>query len=52
WDVGVMQMKVGERATLTIPPEEGYGASGAGGVYPCFKTSHCENMHMLFCCAA
>ena len=27
-------MSVGERAKLTISPDYGYGASGAGGVYP------------------
>ena len=34
WDEGITQMKKGEKATLTIPPEMGYGASGAGGVIP------------------
>lgn len=34
WDDGVMQMKVGERSKLTIPPHEGYGEQGAGGVIP------------------
>jgi FKBP-type peptidyl-prolyl cis-trans isomerase len=34
WDQGVAGMKVGGRRTLTIPPEMGYGARGAGGVIP------------------
>lgn len=34
WDEGVMSMKVGGRRTLTIPPDLGYGARGAGGVIP------------------
>ena len=34
WDVGVAWMKVGGHRTLTIPPEMGYGARGAGGVIP------------------
>jgi peptidylprolyl isomerase len=34
WDVGVAGMKVGEKRTLEINPDYGYGASGAGGVIP------------------
>jgi FKBP-type peptidyl-prolyl cis-trans isomerase FkpA len=34
WDVGVAGMKVGGKRKLTIPPQEGYGSQGAGGVIP------------------
>jgi FKBP-type peptidyl-prolyl cis-trans isomerase len=34
WDSGVAGMKVGGQRTLTIPPDMGYGARGAGGVIP------------------
>jgi FKBP-type peptidyl-prolyl cis-trans isomerase FkpA len=34
WDEGVVGMKVGGQRTLTIPPDMGYGARGAGGVIP------------------
>lgn len=34
WDQGVIGMKVGGMRKLTIPPEMGYGAKGAGGVIP------------------
>ncbi len=34
WDEGVLSMKVGGRRKLTVPPDLGYGARGAGGVIP------------------
>lgn len=34
WDEGLLGLCKGAKATLVIPPEMGYGASGAGGDIP------------------
>lgn len=34
WDEGVAQMKVGDKARLTIPPEKAYGEQGYPGAIP------------------
>jgi FKBP-type peptidyl-prolyl cis-trans isomerase FkpA len=34
WDVGVAQMKVGDKVKLTIPPELAYGREGYPGAIP------------------
>ena len=34
WEIGMLNMKVGEKRRLTIPSSLGYGSSGAGGVIP------------------
>ena len=34
WEQGLLDMKVGEKRTLTIPAEMGYGSRGAAGVIP------------------
>ena len=42
WDEGFAGMKIGGKRVLTIPPEMGYGARGAGGVIPPNATLHFE----------
>ena len=34
WDEGVMKMSLGEKATLNISSDYGYGAAGAGSAIP------------------
>lgn len=34
WDLAVADMKKGEKVTIILPPELGYGSRGAGGVIP------------------
>ncbi len=34
WDLGLLDMCPGEKRTLTIPAELGYGSRGAGGLIP------------------
>lgn len=34
WDEGLQKLRVGDHATLIIPPSIGYGANGVGGVIP------------------
>ena len=34
WDIGVAQMKVGDKVKLTIPPDLAYGAQGYPGAIP------------------
>jgi FKBP-type peptidyl-prolyl cis-trans isomerase len=34
WDLGVAQMKIGDKVKLTIPPELAYGSNGYPGAIP------------------
>ncbi|WP_407539612.1 FKBP-type peptidyl-prolyl cis-trans isomerase [Deinococcus radiomollis] len=38
WDEGISQLKVGDKAKLTIPASMGYGARGVPGVIPANAT--------------
>jgi peptidylprolyl isomerase len=38
WDKGIVGMAVGEKKTLTIAPEDAYGANGVPGVIPANAT--------------
>ncbi len=38
WDEGIKDMKIGEKATLTIPPNLGYGELGSPPVIPANAT--------------
>merc|ERR1719253_2561591 len=40
WDEGILGLCVGAKANLVIPPEMGYGTSGAGGDIPGGATLH------------
>ncbi|XP_019773768.2 FK506-binding protein 2 [Dendroctonus ponderosae] len=42
WDQGLLDMCVGEKRKLTIPPSLGYGDRGAGNVIPGGATLHFE----------
>ncbi|PWY99952.1 hypothetical protein BCV70DRAFT_231650 [Testicularia cyperi] len=41
WDNGLKDMCIGEKRKLQIPPGDGYGERGAGGVIP-------PNAHLVF----
>ena len=34
WDKGIVGMKIGDKKTLVILPEDAYGTAGVGGVIP------------------
>jgi len=34
WEIGLLGMKIGGKRTILIPPELGYGSSGAGDIIP------------------
>eukprot|EP00745_Piridium_sociabile_P011409 TRINITY_DN181494_c0_g1_i1.p1 TRINITY_DN181494_c0_g1~~TRINITY_DN181494_c0_g1_i1.p1 ORF type:complete len:122 (-),score=4.00 TRINITY_DN181494_c0_g1_i1:360-725(-) len=42
WDESVLQMKVGEKRLIILPPDLAYGSSGAGSVIPPNSTLYFE----------
>mmetsp|Transcript_26609 Transcript_26609/g.56222 ORF Transcript_26609/g.56222 Transcript_26609/m.56222 type:complete len:215 (-) Transcript_26609:361-1005(-) len=40
WDEGIVGLCLGAKANIVIPPDMGYGASGAGGAIPGGATLH------------
>jgi FKBP-type peptidyl-prolyl cis-trans isomerase len=42
WEIGLIGMRAGGTRRLIIPPEEGYGEKGAGGVIPPDATLYFE----------
>lgn len=38
WDEGLVGMKIGDKKTLTIPPEKGYGDRAIGNIIPANST--------------
>tara|TARA_Y100000593_G_C4073182_1_gene220109 strand:+ start:135 stop:488 length:354 start_codon:yes stop_codon:yes gene_type:complete len=42
WDEAFLDMKVGEKRTLIIPPELGYGSRGAGAKIPPYSILNFE----------
>lgn len=42
WDIGVADMKVGEKRLFILPPELGYGVRGAPGAIPSNATLRFE----------
>jgi FKBP-type peptidyl-prolyl cis-trans isomerase len=48
WDIGVMTMRLGEKAELTCPPEYAYGSAGAPPDIPADATL-LFTMELLMC---
>lgn len=44
WDEGLLNMCPGDKRTLTVPPEMGYGDSGMGPIPPKSTLSKCQTL--------